>query len=151
VANSSGYLNLSVFAGNPATAADEADVNLGFNLTDVRKRTDLSDYTGQLQIDSLVRVTDRDNDEAAGGGTDPATVNDFPLAVPVACAATPDPAVGGTCSLSTTLDAIIPSAITEGDRSSWQLGAVQVFDGGADGVLSTTPNTLFARQGVFVP
>ena len=78
-------------------------------------------------------------------------MNDFPLAVPVPCAATPDPAVGGTCSLSTTLDAIVPSAITEGDRSSWQLGAVQVFDGGADGLLSTTPNTLFARQGIFVP
>jgi hypothetical protein len=71
--------------------------------------------------------------------------------VPVPCAATPDPAVGGTCSLSTTLDAIVPSAITEGDRSSWQMGAVQVFDGGADGLLSTTPNTLFARQGIFVP
>ena len=28
---------------------------------------------------------------------------------------------------------------------------MQVFDGGADGLLSTTPNTLFARQGIFVP
>ena len=70
-ANSSGYLNLSVFPGNPSTPADEADVNLGFSLTDVRKRTDLSDYTGQLQIDSVVRVTDRDNNESAGGGCDP--------------------------------------------------------------------------------
>jgi acyl-homoserine lactone acylase PvdQ len=151
IANSSGYLNLSVFPGNPSTPADEADVNLLFNLTDVRKRTDLSDYSGQLEIHSVVRVTDRDNDEAAGGGSDPATVSDFPLAVPVPCAATPDPAVGGTCAVATTLDAIVPSAIKEGDRSSWQMGVVQVFDGGADGLLSTTPNTLFARQGVFVP
>jgi hypothetical protein len=30
-------------------------------------------------------------------------------------------------------------------------GQVQVFDGGADGVVSTSPNTLFAKQGVFVP
>ena len=36
-------------------------------------------------------------------------------------------------------------------RSIWQLGQVQVFDGGADGQASTTPNTLFATQGVFVP
>ena len=103
------------------------------------------------QIDSVVRITDRDNEEAAGGGCDPATVNDFPLTIPVPCAATPDPGVGGTCAVATTLDAIVPSAIKEGDRSSWQMGAVQVFDGGADGLLSTTPNTLFAKQGIFIP
>jgi hypothetical protein len=26
-----------------------------------------------------------------------------------------------------------------------------VFDGGSDGVASTSPNTAFARQGVFIP
>ena len=41
--------------------------------------------------------------------------------------------------------------IKEGRRSIWQLGQVKVNDGGADGVASTTPNTLFAAQGVFVP
>ena len=78
-------------------------------------------------------------------------MSDFPLNVPVTCAATPDTTVGGACSVATTLDAVVPSLIKEGDRSSWQLGAVQVFDGGSDGLLSTAPNTLFARQGVFVP
>jgi hypothetical protein len=152
VANSTGYLVLSVFPGNLFTPeVDEADVNVGFSLTDVRKQTDLSDYTGQLQISALVRVTDRDNDEATGGGSDPATVGDFPLNLPVTCATTPDTTVGGTCSATTSLDAVVPTIIKEGDRSSWELGAVQVFDGGADGLLSTTPNTLFARQGVFVP
>jgi hypothetical protein len=33
----------------------------------------------------------------------------------------------------------------------WEVGQVQVFDGGSDGVVSTAPNTLFATQGVFVP
>ena len=61
------------------------------------------------------------------------------------------PAVGGDCELTTTLDAIVPGAVKEGDRSIWQLGAIQVFDGGADGLASTSPNTLFARQGVFIP
>ena len=98
-----------------------------------------------------MRVTDRDNDEAAGGGSDPATVSDLPLSVPVTCTATLDTTIGGTCSVNTTLDAVVPSVIKEGDRASWELGAVQVFDGGADGLLSTTPNTLFARQGIFVP
>ncbi len=150
-ANSAGHVNFSVLVGNPSTPADEADVSVTLSLTDVRQRNDLSDYTGQLQVDTLVRITDRDNEVAAGGGSDPATVSDFPLAVPAACTATADPAIGGECGVSTTLDALVPGTIKEGDRASWQLGGVQVFDGGADGVLSTTPNTLFARQGVFVP
>ncbi len=33
----------------------------------------------------------------------------------------------------------------------WQLGDVEVYDGGADGDVDTTPNTLFMRQGVFAP
>ena len=33
----------------------------------------------------------------------------------------------------------------------WQLGQIQVLDGGADGVASTTPNSLFETQGVMVP
>ena len=53
--------------------------------------------------------------------------------------------------VNTTFDALMPGAVKESDRSIWQLGAVQVFDGGADGLASTSPNTLFARQGVFVP
>ncbi|HZO59483.1 MAG TPA: penicillin acylase family protein [Solirubrobacterales bacterium] len=151
VANSTGSVTLRVVPGNPLTPADEADVNLRLALTDVRKQSDLSDYTGQLQIESVVRITDRDNDEGAGGGSDPATVSDFPLDAPATCTATPDTTIGGTCNLVTTLDAVVPGVIGEGDRASWELGALQVFDGGADGLLSTAPNTLFARQGVFVP
>jgi hypothetical protein len=78
-------------------------------------------------------------------------VNDFPLNVPVTCAATANTAVGGTCSVATTLDAVVPSIVKEGDRSSWQLGTVELFDGGADGLLATAPNTMFVRQGLFVP
>ena len=39
----------------------------------------------------------------------------------------------------------------EGLRAIWQLGPVEVLDGGADGSASTTPNTPFLRQGIFVP
>ena len=39
----------------------------------------------------------------------------------------------------------------EGKRSIWELGQVQVYDGGSDGVAATRRNTLFALQGVFVP
>ena len=35
-------------------------------------------------------------------------------------------------------------------RRIWGAGArFQVFDGGSDGVASTGPNTVFARQGIF--
>ena len=45
----------------------------------------------------------------------------------------------------------MPGVVKEIRRANWQIGQVQVFDGGADGVVSTNPNTLFAVQGVFVP
>ena len=41
--------------------------------------------------------------------------------------------------------------IKDGKRSVWALGQTTVNDGGPDGETSTTPNTLFLRQGVFVP
>jgi hypothetical protein len=54
--------------------------------------------------------------------------------------------------VSTTADAVAGAgAIIEGRRQIWQLGQVRVNDGGPDGVVSTTPNTLFAVQGIFVP
>jgi acyl-homoserine lactone acylase PvdQ len=146
-----GSMRLGVFVGNPSTPADEADVNLGFSLTDVRRSADESDYAGELQAFTTVRITDRDNDPATGGGDDPATVSDFPFPAAVPCTPTPDPAVGATCDLDTSFDALVPGAIKEGDRSVWQVDAIQVFDGGADGLASTSPNTLFAKQGIFIP
>ena len=42
--------------------------------------------------------------------------------------------------------------VTEGKRAIWQLGQVQVTDGGEDGIAATAAdNTLFAKQGLFVP
>jgi hypothetical protein len=41
--------------------------------------------------------------------------------------------------------------VPEGKRAIWQFDRLRVNDGGPDGVVSTTPNTLFATQGVFVP
>ena len=48
-------------------------------------------------------------------------------------------------------DAVTPGLVTEGARAMWQLGQVQVRDGGSDGVASTSGNTSFAVQGIFVP
>jgi hypothetical protein len=142
-----GYARLGVIVGNPGTPTDEADASVSVQVTDVRKRSDLTDYTGQLQLDTTIRVTDRDN-----GPTETATGQDTPFRVTIPCAATGATTVGSTCSVNTTVDAVVGAgAIKETKRTIWQLGQVRVNDGGADGVVSTTPNTLFAVQGVFVP
>jgi hypothetical protein len=41
--------------------------------------------------------------------------------------------------------------VKEGKRSIWEIGQLFVSDGGSDGEIATNPNTVFARQGVFVP
>jgi hypothetical protein len=53
--------------------------------------------------------------------------------------------------VSTTANAVTPAAIKESDRTIWQLGQIVVLDGGPDGQVATNDNTVFARQGVFVP
>ena len=143
-----GVVRYDVIVGNPGTTADEADVGLRVAVDDVRQ-TNLADYTGQLQASAALRLTDRDNPGSAGSPV--GTVQDNTFAWTVPCTATADTTVGSTCAVTTSADAVTPGAVKEGLRSLWQLGQVQVFDGGSDGVAATTPNTLFAVQGVFVP
>ena len=145
-ANSIGYVKFGVRTGDPATGADEADVAMTFSLTDVRVRSTLADYTGQLQSTATVQITDRSN----GTGADAATVQalDFPVTVP--CAATAG-SVGATCQVTTSFDAVLPGVVTEGRRSIWEFERVRVNDGGPDGQAGTAPNDLFATQGIFVP
>jgi hypothetical protein len=126
-------------------------VAVKLSITDVRRHADLADYTGDLEATSIVRVTDRWNAVIPGGGSDAATVVDFAFPVRATCAATADPAIGSTCGVDTSFDAIVPNAIREGSRAVWQFGQFSVSDGGPDGDVETLPNTVFARQGVFVP
>jgi hypothetical protein len=144
--NSVGSARMSVINGNPATTADEADVRYKVSLTDVRRKSDLTDYTGQLQVRTTLRVIDRYN-----GPSEVGVGQDTPFNVTVPCATTGSTTVGSTCAVDTTADALLPGVVKETRRSVWQLGQVQVFDGGPDGVVSTNPNTLFAVQGIFVP
>ena len=82
---------------------------------------------------------------------DPATVIDVPFSFTAACAPNSDPSVGSSCAVTTTADATVPGSVVEGKRAIWELGQIEVLDGGADGIASTGPNTVFARQGVFTP
>jgi hypothetical protein len=62
-----------------------------------------------------------------------------------------DATVGSTCNLSTAADAVFPGVVVEGKRAVWELGKVEVRDGGADGDADTVPNTPFLEQGLFTP
>ena len=136
--------------GNAATPADEADVQVQLSITDVRNKAGLGDYTGQVQLSSTLRLTDRVNGTT---NAQPGTVEDIslPVAFTVNCVGTVSTTIGSTCAASSTFDAILPGSAPENKRAVWEIGQVVVNDGGADGLVSTGPNTVFERQGVFVP
>jgi hypothetical protein len=148
-ANSIGSVTFKAVNGDPATAADEADVKFTASTTDVRLKAGLGDYTGQLQGSVRLRITDRASGTAQN---EPATVQDFAFKFTVPCQTTTSTTVGSTCAVNTSADAVQPGTVRESARTIWQLGDVELFDGGPDGVAATTQgNTLFEQQGVFVP
>jgi uncharacterized repeat protein (TIGR01451 family) len=151
-ANSVGSLRLRVVSGDPGTTSvDEADVEVALRITDVRRSSDLADYTGDIEANSTLRITDRWNSVGPGPGNDAATVIDVPFPMIATCAATADPSIGGLCDVTTSWDALVPDMVKEGKRAIWELDQLYVTDGGSDGSVNTLPNTVFARQGVFVP
>jgi Tol biopolymer transport system component len=150
-----GSLRFDVKQGNPATPANEADVKVAFAMKDVRNKSDLSDYAGELLPIVTWRMTDRWSGPIGwSGGTDPATAFDanIPVAGFVPCATNADATVGSTCNVTTTMNANVPGSVQENRRVNVEFGQVQVYDSGADGNPNTTDdNTLFLTQGIFVP
>jgi len=146
-ANSSGYALLGVTVGNPSTPADEAEVSVVVQLSDVRSRSGVvGDYAGELQFRPALRLTDRES-TAAGA----VTLQDLVLPVTVPCTPTLDPMTGSDCHVATTVDAVLPGTVDEGARAVWQLQHVEVLDGGPDGDVDTPGNSVFARAGIFIP
>ena len=143
-----GYATIETLRGNPATPEDEADVLVTLDITDARRRSNLADYTGGLSMPLKVRLTDKNNGCCEVGGPHAGTVDEGWLGdsfdVGAQCAATADPDVGATCSVSTTIEAIAPATVLEGLRTTWQLGPIKVFAVGAD-------SGPFAVQGIFAP
>jgi serine protease AprX len=147
-ASSVGFVLIRVIGGNSTTVQDEADVAVHVKITDVRRKADLTDYTGGLLAKVGIRGTDKLNGTS---GTDSGTSQDFTLDFAVPCVATASTGPGSDCTVGTSVDAVAPGAVVEGARSVWQLDQIQVYDGGADGLPGTGDNTPFAVQGVFVP
>ena len=147
-ANSSGSVSYAVSMGDRSTPANEADVTVKVQLSDVRLKTNLSDYTGQLQLRGAARITDQLNGSLmneSATGVDTA----FPVAVP--CATTASTTVGSTCAVTSTLNAIVPGTVIEGKRATWQVGKVELYDGGASGVAGASGRDPLPDAGDFRP
>jgi hypothetical protein len=144
-----GSVRYAVIAGNAATDADEADIKLTANLSDVRNNPGLTDYTGSVQVSANVQITDNIN---APEMPEPGTVQSFKYTFPVPCTSTASTTVGSDCIANTTADALVPGTILENRRSIWELGQIEVIDPGPDGnFATTTDNGTFAREGVYAP
>jgi hypothetical protein len=158
-AKSVGSFRLEAHAGTPGPPTDNT-TSFWVTITDVRCKGVSAgcpgpgeDYSGTVEGRVAVRVTDHYNGVEPGGGTDPATVQPFTLVFPVWCAATADPAIGGTCDGGFGyIEQIVPGGIGDGRRTLFEIASLEVWDGGADGDGQTpADNTLFAVQGLFVP
>jgi hypothetical protein len=62
-----------------------------------------------------------------------------------------DPAIGATCTLSTSADAVIAGAVKKGNGAVMQALRVRIDDAGANGVPDDSDDRIFATQGIFVP
>ncbi len=155
----SGFARFRVAVGNATTPQNEADVRIDVESTDVRRLSGGADYTGQLILDTTLRITDRRNtplDEGTG------TVQDASFAVPYDCLATPNPNSGGRCTLQTTVNSLAPGFAQEEHRSIFSILDLSIKDAGADGSVAS-PNgacpytcgsgdeTVFLKGGVVTP
>lgn len=155
-ANSGGSVLIKVKATSPQ------DVLTTLTISDVRCRpgTDSSvcgtanaadgpDYTGEIQGNAMLRVTDHYNGPSLN---EAATVQDIPFPVNAPCVSTTDTSIGSTCSVTACATCIGPPRSDIGGQATVvEITQLQVFDGGPDGNVSTDDNTLFMNEGVFVP
>jgi hypothetical protein len=159
-ANSVGSIRLDVQAGVPGPPED-SDVLIKSNITDVRctpaggatvctsaNAADGPDYSGEVQGNAIIRITDHYN---GPGLNEAATVQDIPFPVNATCVNTTSTTVGGTCNANTSANATVPGSVKDTQRAVVEINQLQVNDGGADGQVATTDNTLFEVQGIFIP
>lgn len=153
-----GSAQLTAVPGDPTTAADEADVGVTANLTDIQA-VGGGDYVPNasgpdLELVARLRTTDAASctpGPCSGLFTEAATSQDLDFAVPVDCAATPDPTTGSACAVNTTADTIDPGMIGEGRETILQSFRLRVDDAGANGVPGDSDDRIFSTQGIFAP
>jgi len=154
-ANSTGFILLKVKTTSPE------DVLITSSIFDVRcqaataaavcgtaNAADGPDYSGGVQGNATIRISDHYNGPTL---TDAATVVDIPFPVNGTCAATTSTSIGGTCTTNTTANAVVVGSVKDAQRAVVEISQLQIFDGGADGNVTTADNTLFMVQGIFIP
>jgi hypothetical protein len=154
-ANSTAFVLLKVKVTSPE------DVLITASGTDIRCRpgtaatvcnsanaADGPDYSGQLQGDATIRISDHYN---GAGLNEAATVVDIPFPVNGQCANTALTSIGGTCTVNTTANAVVVGSVKDNQRAVVEITQIHIFDGGADGQVATADNTLFSVQGIFIP
>jgi hypothetical protein len=94
----------------------------------------------------VLRITDRDYSPPDSG-----TTKNNPVPVTVPCAATASPAIGSTCAVSTSFNAVVPGSVKTGRRAIWQVSPVKLYDGGTSGTAGASDATLFEDEGIFAP
>ena len=147
-----------------ANTGDQVDVKFTSAVSDVRCvgvsggcSAAGGTFAGKLLGLVTLRITDRLNSTAF---QEAGTVTDYPFAWGLQCS-------DGGCSSTTSADAVIPGLVNERRRAIWELGQIQVLDGGSDGDLVAAPSpgsgacppacagnggeTVFLRQGLFAP
>jgi hypothetical protein len=158
IGRGSGFARLRAILGNPATPANEADVRIEAVVTDVLRRSNGADYTGQTALEVGLRITDR------GSGsfeTTPATVQDTTFAVPMPCVAHSG-LVGGSCEVNVSVNSLVPGYAKEGALAVMSVRSLRMLDAGADN--SFTPpsgscpptcgsgdESTFLQEGLFTP
>jgi hypothetical protein len=147
------------FAACPTGSCTTPDIAIDVSTTDVRcglqstacgksNMAGKRDYGGELEGRATVRITDA----ASGTGEgEAATMTDYALKIPISCAPTASRGEGSICAVSTTVNTLVSGAVRNGDRALWEVGQLQVLDGGPDGARVTAPNQLFLVQGLFLP
>ena len=106
-----------------------------------------------------IRVTDAYNNtpsigDSAGCGTSSScsgTVQDQDFLVPVVCQSNADSTIGSYCGANTTANALVPGVVEAGKGALVEIGQMQVFDSGLDGIRNNSDDQLFAVQGIVLP
>ena len=120
-AQSSGFVTIGSPDANSAPvqslgslryAVAPADVVLEASITDVRNKSGLADYAGELQARVTLRITDKVN---GGSLTESGTLGDRTFAFTLPCSPTGGAAnVGSTCSVQTGANAVVPGIVAVG-------------------------------------
>jgi hypothetical protein len=104
-------------------------------------------------MSASLQITDHNNGTNPDGTGTAATLPVIHLGFDVPCAGTNDSSIGAECAVETSSEAVLGAGATPATkRTLWELGRIDVTDGGPDGDGSTQgDNALFMDQGLFVP